>query len=140
MMVHQHDQAGLGSGSVTANTSGGGAPAASGPPVPAVLLAPAGGPSHAHRPAHENFGGPQPGWVRLDRLKPGRCAVVVAVEAPDDDAGRLMVMGVCKGRKIEGVKTGDPLILRVLGSRLGVSARLAQRIWVDPCPSVCPNP
>lgn len=82
----------------------------------------------------------KPGWVTLDRLEPARCAAIAAIDAPDDDIARLMAMGVCTGRKVELVKAGDPLILRVLGSRLGVSARLARRVWADPChDEACPT-
>lgn len=82
----------------------------------------------------------KPGWVTLDRLEPERCAAIAAIDAPDDDIARLMAMGVCTGRKVELVKAGDPLILRVLGSRLGVSARLARRVWADPChDDACPT-
>lgn len=75
----------------------------------------------------------QPGWVELDRLPPGVCAMVADIEAADDDIARLMSMGVCVGRKVELIQPGDPLILRVLSSRIGVSARLACRVFVDPC-------
>lgn len=83
----------------------------------------------------------KPGWVTLDQLEPARCAAIAAIDAPDDDIARLMAMGVCPGRKVELVQAGDPLILRVLGSRLGVSARLARRVWADPCQdTACPTP
>ena len=42
-------------------------------------------------------------------------------------------MGVCLSRKVELVQGGDPLILRVLGSRIGLSARIARRVWVETC-------
>lgn len=74
-----------------------------------------------------------PHWLPLDRLERGRCGVVVRVGGDAEDADRLKVMGLCVGRKVETIKPGDPLILRVLGSRLGLSARLAQRVMVDVC-------
>ncbi len=77
----------------------------------------------------------------LHQLAPRQCAVVVAVEGQSDDADRLKAMGLCVGRKVELVKGGDPLIIRVLGSRLGLSARLAQRVRVDACSDpVCRAP
>ncbi|MBI1337675.1 MAG: hypothetical protein GC164_12020 [Phycisphaera sp.] len=69
----------------------------------------------------------------LNELLPRQCAVVMAVEADAGEMDLLKAMGVCIGRKIEMVKVGDPLILRVLGSRLGLSERLATRVKVDPC-------
>ena len=74
-----------------------------------------------------------PAWVPLDSLANHECAVVRRVDAGDDDMGRLMAMGVCSGRSLELVQRGDPLIVRVLGSRLGVSARLAARVLVERC-------
>lgn len=59
--------------------------------------------------------------------------VVVDVQADDVDAARLKALGICQGRRIQLVKSGDPLILRVLGTRVGLSARLARGITVEPC-------
>jgi Fe2+ transport system protein FeoA len=69
---------------------------------------------------------------RLDELRPHQCAVVDHIEAEDEEMARLMSMGVCAGRTIEMIKSGDPLILKVFGSRVGVSARLAHRVLVAP--------
>jgi len=63
---------------------------------------------------------------------PHQCAVVDHIEAEDEEMTRLMSMGVCAGRTIEMIKSGDPLILKVFGSRVGVSARLAHRVLVTP--------
>jgi Fe2+ transport system protein FeoA len=99
-------------------------------------------PGVATSPAREE--GPQdrrPAVVPLDRLSPHQCALVRQVEARDDDMERLMAMGVCAGRTVELVQTGDPLIFKVFGSRIGVSARLASRVLVEPCAaSGCPAP
>jgi len=72
--------------------------------------------------------------IPLDELPPGCCGQVTRVDAADDDLHRLQAMGVCQGRRVELVKAGDPLILRVYGSRLGISARLASMILVEACP------
>lgn len=71
--------------------------------------------------------------VGLHELGPSQCGTVCEVDAADGGAGQLMAMGVCVGRQVEVVKPGDPLILRVLGSRIGVSARLARRVRVRVC-------
>lgn len=71
--------------------------------------------------------------IRLDELDRYHCGVVDHVEAGEADMERLMAMGVCAGRTVELVRTGDPLILKVFGSRIGVSARLACRVMVRPC-------
>lgn len=71
--------------------------------------------------------------VRLDQLNARECAVVQHVDAPCDDMERLMAMGVCAGRTVELIQRGDPLILKVYGTRVGVSARLATRVTVRRC-------
>jgi len=71
--------------------------------------------------------------VRLDRLPPGMCAVVRRIESEDEDIQRLKTLGICVGRRVELVKAGDPLIVRVFGSRLGLSAELASRVWLEAC-------
>lgn len=78
--------------------------------------------------------------VSLDQLPTGVCAIVHHVEAADDDMRRLMTLGICVGRRLELVQRGDPMILRVFGSRLGVSRRLAERVQVQPCDHfACPR-
>ena len=76
--------------------------------------------------------------IRLDALSLHECGIVLDVHAPDDELERLMSMGVCEGRTVELIMRGDPLILKVYGSRVGVSARLAERVTVQPCtPETC---
>jgi ferrous iron transport protein A len=74
-----------------------------------------------------------PGEQRLDRLQPGACGVVRRIDSQDEDIQRLKTLGICLGRRVELVKAGDPLIVRVFGSRLGVSAELAARVWLETC-------
>lgn len=71
--------------------------------------------------------------IRLDELEPSCCATICQVDSADASTNQLMAMGVCVGRQVEVIKRGDPLILRVLGSRIGVSARLAGRVQVQLC-------
>lgn len=71
--------------------------------------------------------------VPVGELPANRCGTVHEVLAGEDDIARLMSMGVCAGRRVMLVRRGDPLILRVLGSRIGLSARLADRVRVVPC-------
>ena len=68
----------------------------------------------------------------LALVPPAQVSVVASVDVPTDDAGRLMALGLCVGRKVEVVKQGDPLIIKVIGSRIGLSGRLAEMIWVRP--------
>jgi Fe2+ transport system protein FeoA len=71
--------------------------------------------------------------VRLDELPPRVCAVVRSVETEDEDTHRLKTLGVCVGRRVELVRSGDPIILKIFGSRLGLSAELATRVRVEIC-------
>jgi Fe2+ transport system protein FeoA len=74
-----------------------------------------------------------PATTTLDRLGRSECGLIERIENADD-LHRLMAMGVCAGRTVEIVLPGDPLILRVFGSRIGLSARLARNVIVRPCP------
>jgi len=71
--------------------------------------------------------------VRLDELPPRVCAVVRSVETDDEDTNRLKTLGVCVGRRVELVRAGNPLILKIFGSRLGLSSELAARVRVEIC-------
>lgn len=71
--------------------------------------------------------------MRLDELPPRICAVVRQVETDDEDTQRLKALGVCLGRRVELVRVGDPLILKIFGSRLGLSAEMARRVRVEIC-------
>ena len=75
--------------------------------------------------------------VRLGELPPKVCAIVRRIEAEDDSMDQLKSLGICIGRQVELVKRGDPLIVRVFGSRLGISSRLANRVLVEPCHGDC---
>ena len=69
----------------------------------------------------------------VDRLEPGHCGTVCEIRADDDATVQLKTMGICTGRRVMLLRRGDPMILRVLGSRIGISARLGCRIIVERC-------
>jgi Fe2+ transport system protein FeoA len=70
----------------------------------------------------------------LSTLNPGQNALILSVEGEhDEDAARLKQLGLCAGRRVALVQRGDPMILQVLGSRLGVCGKLARRVIVEPC-------
>jgi Fe2+ transport system protein FeoA len=71
--------------------------------------------------------------VRLDELPARVCAVVRRVDTEDEDTHRLKTLGICLGRRVELVRVGDPLILKIFGSRLGLAASLASRVHVEIC-------
>ena len=72
-------------------------------------------------------------WVHLDAIQPSHCGLVAAVQAGEYEIERLKSMGVCVGRRLMLVRSGDPMIVKVLGSRIGISARLARSVMVIPC-------
>ena len=47
-------------------------------------------------------------------------------------AERLKTMGVCLGRRLHMVKSGDPMIVSVMGTRLGLAARLSRHVFLRP--------
>lgn len=73
--------------------------------------------------------------TRLDELPPKTCAVVRRIETDGEEVQRLKSLGLCIGRQIEVVKTGDPLIVKIFGSRIGLSASLARCVWLEVCAS-----
>ncbi|MGA0333653.1 MAG: FeoA family protein [Kiritimatiellia bacterium] len=70
--------------------------------------------------------------VKLRDLSPGSCCTVVKMDDANSSA-RLKSMGICLGRTLEVLKAGDPLIVKVYGTRIGLSARLAEEIEVQGC-------
>lgn len=72
--------------------------------------------------------------LSLCELGVNQVGLIVEVNEPDEvQSDRLKSLGLCIGRRIELLKQGNPMILRVLGSRIGLARRLAERITVDAC-------
>ncbi len=69
-------------------------------------------------------------YFPLAKAQLGATLMVAQVTIDGVDADRLQAMGLCRGRRIELVKAGDPLIVRVLGSRVGLAERLAAGVMV----------
>ncbi|HVU27126.1 MAG TPA: FeoA family protein [Verrucomicrobiae bacterium] len=72
-------------------------------------------------------------FIRLNDLPPRVCGIVRDIATDDEEIQRLKTLGVCAGRRVELVRGGDPLILKVFNSRLGLSAELAARVRVEIC-------
>ena len=68
---------------------------------------------------------------RLDETPAGTRGVVHQIAATDAAMSRLMAMGLCVGREVSVLRQGNPLIVRVLGARVGLSDRIARHITVD---------
>jgi Fe2+ transport system protein FeoA len=79
----------------------------------------------------------QPERIPLVNLAPHTFAQIADIAAPDQEKERLMSLGVCPGRTVELIMAGDPMIIRVLSTRVGLSLRLAETITVEPCHDDC---
>ena len=69
--------------------------------------------------------------VELPRMAEGVRARIVEVSASDVERHRLAVLGLCVGRTVEVVQSGDPVIVRVLDTRIGLAGALARSIRVE---------
>lgn len=69
--------------------------------------------------------------MKLNELPSGARAIVHRIDAADAAVQRLMAMGLCVGRELEVVRQGNPLIVRMLGARIGIAGRVAQHIIVN---------
>lgn len=65
-----------------------------------------------------------PGFYRCDQV----CA-------SGQNAVRLKRLGICEGRTVELVGQGDPMVVRIGGSRVGLSRQLAKLVTVEAAPS-----
>lgn len=69
--------------------------------------------------------------IRLsDVSAPGRLSCL-EVGCDGESAVQLKRLGVCQGRQIEVLQPGDPMVLRVVGARIGISRRLAACVTVQ---------
>lgn len=75
--------------------------------------------------------------IALTELRPMEPALVADLDANAEELTRLKHLGICAGRRLQMVKPGDPLILRVLGSRIGLSVRLGSCVSVVRCRDTC---
>lgn len=69
-------------------------------------------------------------FATLAAVPPGRF-MCLAVD-PAIGTERMKSLGICVGRPLELLSTGDPMILRVCGSSIGLSRRLAAAVRVAP--------
>lgn len=77
---------------------------------------------------------PVPGDViRLTDLPLQICGIVRSIDTDDEETQRLKTLGVCQGRRVELVRSGDPMVLKIFGTRLGLAGSLAARVQVEIC-------
>lgn len=76
--------------------------------------------------------------IRLDALAVGQCGLIHDLDMGNNDDKHLRSLGICPGRRVWMVRRGDPMVLRVMGTRLGLAAELANKVTVEVCASACP--
>ena len=64
-------------------------------------------------------------------LRPGHFRVL-SVEGQGPEVTRLKRLGLCEQQSLEVVSTGNPLIVSVTGTRLGLSRSVTGQILVEP--------
>ena len=64
-------------------------------------------------------------------LRPG-CFRVLRVEGDGLEVKRLKRLGLCAEQTVEVVSTGNPLIVSVAGTQLGISRSVTNLITVEP--------
>lgn len=70
--------------------------------------------------------------VDLPRLKAGEGATISFVRLHDPSGKRLADLGFVEGARVEMVRSGDPCIVRIGHSRVGLGLGYQQRILLDP--------
>lgn len=70
--------------------------------------------------------------LRLVQLSAGRKGRVAATELARDECELLHALGLTERCLLEVCKAGDPCIVQVRDTRIGLSQRIAERILVEP--------
>jgi Fe2+ transport system protein FeoA len=65
-------------------------------------------------------------------LPEGTVCRVDAVSMEGDHAARMAGLGISAGRQVRIVRAGEPLVVQVYGSRIGLARALAQQVFVTP--------
>ncbi len=75
---------------------------------------------------------PTPELCRLSRCRAGTVAIVRQLTAAPEVNQRLREMGFGETQRIKVLQGSANLLCQVCNARLGLSARLADQIWVEP--------
>ncbi len=75
---------------------------------------------------------PQPFLCPLSRVNTGAAVRIKQLSAPPEVTHRLRELGFCEEQKIKLLSRQSNLICQVCNARLGISARLAEKILVEP--------
>ncbi len=69
--------------------------------------------------------------IQLSKLPAGAEATIVGAELPPCDAALLDAMGLAEQSPLLVVRQGEPCIVQVRGTRVGLTAPIANRILVS---------
>ena len=62
----------------------------------------------------------------------GDCVLVRFLLGPASETARLREMGLCEGARVQVLRHGIPIVVRVADSRLGLAHAVAERVLVVP--------
>ncbi len=68
--------------------------------------------------------------LAMSELARGTRGRVTRVLGNSADSLRLKSLGICEGREVTVLRTGTAWVVRVLGSRVGISPQLAATIFL----------
>ncbi|MFI0348326.1 MAG: ferrous iron transport protein A [Chthoniobacterales bacterium] len=71
----------------------------------------------------------------LSKAEAGRLLCIERLEGNDKICRRLREVGICEKAEIHVVSRGGQMICNVCGTRLALSQKLAQKIWVKAAPN-----
>jgi len=84
------------------------------------------------RNANQTDPPPRPENIRLVQLGAGRKGRLAATELAREDCELLHALGLTEQCLLRVCKPGDPCIVQVRETRIGLSHRLAEKILVEP--------
>lgn len=85
--------------------------------------------------AGANEGCQQPFICPLSKVRVGTACRIRQLSASPEIAHRLRELGFCEEQRIKLLSQHANVICQVCNVRLGISAELAEAIWVEPLPA-----
>lgn len=73
----------------------------------------------------------------LADIPEGCCGMVCELDARGTELQRLQMMGLCLGRRVRVVRQGDPMVVHVVGTHIGLARVLAEEIMVMKVDQAC---
>ncbi len=70
--------------------------------------------------------------LSMDKAEARKVYRVAGIDEQSTDANRLKALGFCEGREVEVLRKGRSWVVRVLGSRVGLSSQLACAVQLIP--------